>query len=274
MEERMRGALQAIKGVRIPDLPKEILELDQELNGKFPNTQTIATIIESNTKLSGEVIRIANSPAMKLKTSVSSIRDAVDALGFDNLKNLVIAAAVKNLFNTPQVQEIIEHSTDVAFCCAELSDFVEGVTRDEAYLIGLFHNGGSLLLATKDPDNYLKLFAQANTNPVSITQKEMARYSTTHTDIGVLLGQKWKLPVEMLNTIMLHHLPDNNIGRPKLRAMLAIVKIANCIVNEVSYGAYVSGEGKDYLHSAAEELMVSMDDINQIRRVLVSYNAA
>lgn len=274
MEERMRGALKAIQGVRIPDLPKEVLELDQELNGKFPNTQSISQIIESNTKLSGEVLRIANSPAMKLKTPVSSIRDAVDALGFENLKNLVIAAAVKNLFNTTEVQEIIEHSTDVAFCCAELAEYVEDVTRDEAYLIGLFHNGGSLMLATKDPDNYLKMFAQANTNPVSVTQKEVERYGTTHTDIGVLLGQKWKLPVEMLNTIMLHHLPDNNVGRPKVRAMLAMVKIANCIVNEISYGAYVSSEGKEYMESAVEELMISMDDVNVIRRVLVSYNAA
>ncbi|BBN60430.1 HDOD domain-containing protein [Hydrogenovibrio marinus] len=99
MEQRLRQAVQAIKGIKIPDLPKEIMELDEEMSRKFPNNQTITRIIESNTKLSGEVLRIANSPVMKLRNPVKSIREAVDALGYENLKNLVISAALK-IFST------------------------------------------------------------------------------------------------------------------------------------------------------------------------------
>lgn len=271
MEQRLRQAVQAIKGIKIPDLPKEIMELDEEMSRKFPNNQNITKIIESNTKLSGEVLRIANSPAMKLKSPVQSIREAVDALGYDNLQNLVISAALKNLFNNPQVQEIIEHSADVTFCCAELSEHIADVTRDEAYLLGLFHNGGSLLLAMKDPVGYLKIFTYLNTHPISGVEREMRQYLTTHMDVGLLIGQKWKLSVDMLNAILLHHSGELNHPNDRLRAMVAMLKVANVIVNEVSFGSYMTDEAEQYADQAREELMISKDEVNNIRKVLIAF---
>jgi len=270
MQERLRAGLKAIQGVKIPDLPKEIMELDAALSSKFPNNQAITDIIESNTKLSGEVLRIVNSPVMKLKTPVKSIRESVDVLGYVNLRNLVISAAIKNLFNTHEVEGIIEHSKDVAFCCAELSEYIADISRDEAYLLGLFHNGGSLLLATKDSDNYDKMFSRLNTHPISGVQKEIDAYGASHADIGILLGQKWKLPVEMLNAIMLHHIPENNVGKDKIRGMIAMLKVANVVVNEVSYGAYMTEEARDYMAEGQEELMLEPAVVNQLRRVLIS----
>lgn len=271
MEQRLRQAIQAIKGIKIPDLPKEIMELDEELSRKFPNNQTITKIIESNTKLSGEVLRIANSPVMKLRNPVKSIRESVDALGYENLKNLVISAALKNLFDNPQIQEIIEHSADVAFCCAELSEYVAEVTRDEAYLLGLFHNGGSLLLAMKDPGGYLKMFTYLNTHPVTGVEKEMRQYLTTHMDVGLLLAQKWKLSVDFMNAILLHHSKELYHPDDRLRAMVSMLKVANVIVSEVSFGSYMTDEANQYLEEAQEDLMISTDTVNEIRRTLIAF---
>jgi HD-like signal output (HDOD) protein len=270
MEQRLRKAIDVIKGVKIPDLPKEIMELDTELACKFPNNQKVADIIESNTKLSGEVLRLVNSPVMKLKSPVTSIREAVDRLGYDNLKNLVIAAAIKNMFDKPQVQEIVEHSTDTAFCCAELSEHIADVSRDEAYLLGLFHNGGCLMLATKDPENYLRVFSHLNTHPVSGVHKEYELYDTYHMDVGLLLGQKWKLPIDMLNVILNHH-DDAEHSNDKLRAMTSMIKVANIIVNEVSYGSYMTEEANSYLERACEDLMIDKESVNAVRRALVAF---
>lgn len=269
MQQKLRDAMNAIQGVKVPDLPKEILELDQALSAKFPNNQHITEIIESNTKLSGEVLRIVNSPAMKAKAPVTSIRKAVDTLGSNNLKNLVLSACLQNLSNKPPALDIIEHSKDVAFCCAELSDSLYGVTRDEAYLAGLFHNAGCLMLGTKDPENYLKVFIKLNTNAQQGLEREEELYGSNHGYIGVLLGQKWKLPVDMLNVIMRHHSPLAGIQNDKLRSMVAMITVANYIVNEMSYGSYITEEAKADLAEAQAELMVSNDVLNQIRRTVL-----
>ncbi|WP_019895533.1 HDOD domain-containing protein [Hydrogenovibrio halophilus] len=271
MEQQLRAALNAIKGVKIPDLPKEILELDEALSSKFPNNQVITDIIKSNTKLSGEVLRIVNSPVIKVKAEVKTIRDAVDALGHNNLKNLVLASAMKNIFNKREVNEIIEHSKDVAYCCAELSDYVHGVSRDQAYLTGLFHNAGALLLATKDPEHYVKLFSQLNTHPVTAMEKELKAYGANHTFIGILMGQKWKLNVNVLNTIMTHHNPIDSIRNEQVRTLVAMIKVANVVVNEISFGSFMAQEAKDELKEGREELMLDSDQINDVRNALATF---
>ena len=270
MQDKLREALKAIQGVKVPDLPKEIFELEQALNSKFPNNQQITEIIESNTKLSGEVLRIVNSNAMKSKQPINSIRKAVDTLGSNNLKNLVLSACLQNLSKTPPVLDIIEHSKEVAYCCAELSDVIHDVTRDEAYLAGLFHNAGCLLLATKDPENYLKVFSKLNTDAKGGLEKEQEIYGSNHGYVGILLGQKWKLNVDLLNLIMRHHSPLTSIQNDKLRSMVAMLTIANFIVNETSFGSYITDEAKADFEAAKEELMISNDQVNQTRKSLLA----
>lgn len=271
MEQKLRAALQAIQGVKIPDLPKEIMELDAALSSKFPNNQDITNIIESNTKLSGEVMRLVNSPVMKLRSPVKSIREAVDILGYNNLKNLVIASALQNMFSRREVQEIIDHAKDIAFCCSELSEYLQGVTRDEAYLLGLFHNAGALLLASKDPENYPKLFTKVHAKPFSGIELEQQMYGSNHADIGILIGKKWQLPVEMLNVIMLHHRPLEAIGNDKIRGMTAMVQIANAIVSEVTLEAYTTVEARDYLEKAREDMMIANEVIDTVRKALIVF---
>ncbi|MDR9498933.1 MAG: HDOD domain-containing protein [Hydrogenovibrio sp.] len=269
MEQQLKQALIAIKGVKIPDLPKEVLELDEQLSSRFPNNQTITGIIQSNTKLSGEVLRLVNSPVVKTTHPVKTIRDAVDILGYTNLKNLVLASALQNLFNTTQVNEIIEHSKDVAFCCAELSDLVQGVSRDEAYLVGLFHNAGALLLTSKDAE-YLKMFAQFNTHPVTTLSKELAQYGSNHTFVGILIGQKWRLSIDVLNAIMTHHMPCSDIKNDDVRAMVAMIKVANMVVNEVAYDRFMSQEAEGYLKDGQEELMITDEQVQAVRKALMT----
>lgn len=272
MEQKLRAALQAIQGVRIPDLPKEIMELDAALSSKFPNNQDITNIIESNTKLSGEVLRLVNSPVMKLKNPVKSIREAVDILGYINLKNLVVASALQNMFSTREVQEIIEHSKDIAFCCSELSDHLEGVTRDEAYLLGLFHNAGCLLLASKDPENYPKLFNKVHAKPLTGVNVEVENYGSSHADIGILIGKKWQLPGEMLNVIMLHHRPPSVIHNDRIRGMTSMIQVANAIVSEVSLGSYITDEARQYLADAQDDMMIGDDVIDTVRKALIVFS--
>lgn len=272
MEKIFKAALQAIDGVRIPDMPKEVMELDAVLSSRFPNNQAIVNIIESNTKLSGEVLKTVNSPIMKLKKTVTSIREAVEILGSLNLKNLILASALKNLFNQNEVIEILDHAKDIAFCCAELSEHIHDVSRDEAYLIGLFHNAGSLLLASKDPSHYPKLFHKVHAQPHSGLELEVDAYGASHNNIGVIIGKKWQLPFEMLSVIMFHHQPPSSIKNDKIRAMNSMIQLANVIVSEVSIGSYITEESRRYMDEAQEDLMINDDTVNSVRKALIMFS--
>lgn len=274
IQEKLKQAMQAIQGHKIPEIPQEVLALDKEIKSKFGSLATVAQIIEMNTTLSGEVMRIVNSPVIKLKEPVKSIRDAVNVMGLDNIYNLVVASALKNLFGSGGLfKDIMDHSVDVAFCMADISEWVEGVTRDEAYMLGLFHNAGALMLASINQEKYEPLFRSSMSLPVSVMTKEQQTYGSNHAVIGVLMGQKWRLPVPMLNAIMLHHTAQcNRIKDDKVRSMVAVIKIANAIVAEISLGAYRGGEMSQFEKDGINELMIPDTVISEIRSALMSYS--
>lgn len=274
MQERLRAAIKAIKGHKIPELPQEVLALEKEIKSKFGSLATVAQIIEMNTTLSGELLRIVNSPVIKLKEPVNSIRDAVNVLGLDNIYNLVVAAALKNLFGSSGLfKDIMDHSVDVAFCMADLSEWVDGLTRDEAYMLGLFHNAGALMLAAKDEAGFDPLFRASMSLPVSVIEKEDMVFGSNHAFIGVLIAQKWHLPVNMLNAIMLHHTAQcSRIKDDTVRGMVALIKVANATVAEISLGAYRGGEMTDYEKDGLEELLIPDEVVKEIRSALMSYN--
>lgn len=117
MQQKFQNAMNAIRGQSIPELPDEILLLEKEITSKFASIAVVAEIIEKNATLSGAVLKIVNSPVVKLAEPLSSIREAVNILGLDNIYNLVVAAAVQNLFGGQGLlKDIMDYSVDVAFC--------------------------------------------------------------------------------------------------------------------------------------------------------------
>ena len=274
MQESLRNALAAIDGIQIPDLPEEIIQLESEIKSPFANTVKITEIISQNTTLSGQVMRVINSPVMRLKDPIKSIRDAVNVMGLDNIYNLVVCSALMNLFGSKDLhKDIMKHSVGVAFCMADISDRVEGISRDEAYMLGLFHNVGALMLASKSAEEYEPLYHNSLSMPLSINEKEEASFSSNHAMIGVLVCKKWHLDSDMLSAIMLHHNQScAAISSERVRTLVAMIKAANGFVSEIYLGAFKSTEMKDYEHDGMEALNLPEEAWTEIRSALMSYS--
>lgn len=272
-EQKLRRAFDAIKGVNIPDMPEEVLALDREINARYPNTQNMVRIIGKNALLAAEVLRIANSPAMRPAEPIKTITQAVAVLGTVNLKNMVLASALNQIFgNSAGIKDILEHSADVAFCMAELANRVHGVTPDEAYLCGLFLNCGAFLLLSKDKA-YLDVFFQAVSLPQHAIQKEEELFNTNHTVVGLLLAKKWQLPGDLSQAIYDHHTSNcDHIQNEKVRLFVALSKIANGIIAEVSVGAYIGSEVMNEQKLGMEMLMLDEDDLKDTRMALQTYS--
>lgn len=273
-DEKLKRAYTAVQGIKIPDMPKELIELDHEMNSRYPNTQKMIHIIGSNTILAGEVLKIANSPIMRARQQISSIAQAVAKLGTQNLKNMVVAAALRQIWGcTKGLRELIDNSADVAYCAAELANFVHGVSPDEAYVCALFHNGGAILLANKDPELYNEIFFQSHTLPLTSIEKEEEVFNTNHAVVGLLMAKKWHLTDTMIHAIYYHHVDKcSRVKDEKVRLMVALLKVANGIVAETSIGAYIGAEMTEYTRDGIHTLMLKSEHIKDVRMSLQSYS--
>lgn len=274
-EQKLRRAFQAIQGVTIPDLPEEVIALNNEVSSRYPNTQNMVAIISKNALLAADVLRIANSPAMRPKQVIKTIPQAVAILGTVNLKNMVLASALKQAFGgNGTIREIMDNSADVAFCMAELANSVHGVSPDEAYLCGLFHNCGAFLLSCKDAKTYSEVFFQALSLPVTSIEKEEALFNTNHAVVSLLMAKKWSLSSEITEAIYDHHMVRCDlIANEKVRLLVALIKTANGIVSETSMGSYIGAEMTEQFNDGIDTLMLDDKDIKAVRMALQSYSA-
>lgn len=274
-EQKLREAFQAIQGVAIPDLPEEVIALNKEVSSRYPNTQTMVAIISKNAILAADVLKIANSPAMRPNQVIKTIPQAVAILGTVNLKNMVLASALKQAFGmNGAIREIMDNSADVAFCMAELANSVQGVSTDEAYLCGLFHNCGAFLLSCKEPQSYSDLFFKSYSLPRTIIEKEEALFKTNHAIVGLLMAKKWQLSPEITQAIYDHHNAScQSISNEKVRLLVALIKTANGIVSETSMGSYIGAEMKEQFQDGKDTLMLDEKDIKSVRMALQTYSA-
>lgn len=274
-EQKLRRAFQAIQGVKIPDLPEEVIALNNEVSSRYPNTQNMVAIISKNALLAADVLRIANSPAMRPKQVIKTIPQAVAILGTVNLKNMVLASALKQAFGgNGTIREIMDNSADVAFCMAELANGVHGVSPDEAYLCGLFHNCGAFLLSCKDAKTYSEVFFQSLSLPVTSIEKEEALFNTNHAVVGLLMAKKWSLSSEITEAIYDHHMVRCDlIANEKVRLLVALIKTANGIVSETSMGSYIGVEMTEQFNDGIDTLMLDDKDIKGVRMALQTYSS-
>jgi HD-like signal output (HDOD) protein len=274
-EQKLRRAFQAIQGVSIPDLPEEVIALNNEVSSRYPNTNTMVAIISKNAILAADVLRIANSPAMRPNQPIKTIPQAVAILGTVNLKNMVLASALKQAFGVNgSIREIMDNSADVAFCMAELANSVHGVSPDEAYLCGLFHNCGAFLLSCKDDKSYSDVFFQSLSLPITSIKKEESLFNTNHAVVGLLMAKKWNLSPEITQAIYDHHKAHcSSITNEKVKLLVALIKVSSGIVSETSMGSYVGAEMTEQLNDGIETLMLDDKDIKGVRMALQTYSA-
>jgi HD-like signal output (HDOD) protein len=266
----LKSAFDAIKGISMPTMPEMALKVQKELSTIRPDMKKVADFISKDAGLSGSVLKIINSAAFDLKKKITSIEHASVLLGTDKIKNTVIASAFKNVSsfgekNKTFTNQLSLESSVLAFCCARLSMYVSEVTQDEAYMAGLFHNGGLLILSAKYSE--MKTLLESNIDaPTSLIKKEYDLYFTSHTVVGYLLGQHWQLPDVVTQSIYCHHASSpEKITDETLRGLVSILITANNILQNINgQPESTSEESKIYYGGALTELMIDDEILEQI----------
>lgn len=271
MQMELRNARKILQTIDVIGLPTEILKLQNLLSStEFPDLIDVESLISQNEVLAGDVIQLANSVLFAGVQPVRTIRDAVQRIGIDKLKNLVLSMTLQNSMLNLGLQDITNHSVEVASVSAELAKHVELISNDEAYLLGLFHNIGALMMAVKYPE-YEACFFNSLTAPLSTYHKEERTYQTTHAHLGVLIAEQWGIEMEMKKVMLLHHTDHlEGIKDERVRSLVALIQLANAVVSEMVFGIYVSQELRDISEKACEILMVPKEVLNDIRIGLLS----
>lgn len=173
--------------------------------------EDLARIVECDASLTAQVVGWASSPFYGKRGGVRTVREAIiRVLGFELVLNLAIGLAMKKSLGQPQdaphgLTPYARQSIYTATATAMLSTLMPRSQRPAygaAYLCGLLHNYGYLLLAYLFPPHFSLICRHQELNP------QTPRYWIEHQLLGVTreqvscwLFRQWSLPQEVIAAI-------------------------------------------------------------------------
>ena len=218
---------------KLPTLPQSLIELIDACNNRDVDLQTVSGIVSRDVSISARILQLANSAFLGSRTSYTDTEQAVIYLGIDTVRNLAISVSVHEAFQAfsapagMSLARFWHHSLLTAVLAKSLAEMVDYPHPAEAYLAGLLHDLGKLLLGQAFGQEYHDLIGDGMIDPTSLEVLEKARLGISHSEAGGLLVGRWNLHVPIATAIERHH--RDEITEPQANSLAAILFLANSL---------------------------------------------
>ncbi|MFO1475132.1 MAG: response regulator [Verrucomicrobiota bacterium] len=220
----------------LPSLPSLYIEIMKELSSNEPSLDNIAEIIARDPGMTARMLQIVNSAVLGLARKISSPFEAVQYLGTATIRSLVLSAQIFSRFNKAPVKgfsfdRLWAHALGTAGLSRRIMQLEDADRRDaeEAYVAGMLHDVGKLMLATCIPRRFQDALTLAAARELPLCEAEMAIYGATHAGVAAYLFGLWGLPVPIVEAVALHHAPGRSSSRQF--GPLTAVHVANILVH-------------------------------------------
>lgn len=218
----------------LPSMPQAVHRIFQVVTDPNSEALDFVAAIESDEGLSSRIIKIANSVYFDRGSGSNSVVEAVATIGTKELRNILSAVSLKQLFpsNHPLRTQLWEHNIAVAIFSREIAARVLAGQEGEAFLAGLLHDIGKLLILSVDYERYAKVAKEAG-HIGGFCQAETTVYPFDHTEVGHYIAEKWGFSKELTEPIRMHHIEAKDL--PK-KSIALIVKTADLLAHKLKIG--------------------------------------
>jgi len=201
----------------------------------------MGALIEQDTVLTGNVLRMVNSAAYGRRTEVMAISNAVAILGINKLRNLVLTLSVANMWRSVKtanhwsLERFNRHELATAILCDTLAQRMKVEFPEGAFLAGLLHDLGKLLIVMASPADHLDIEAYAAKTGCAMLEAERFVLETDHAALSAEALRIWKLPVSLQDAVRNHH-------APVVSSLSLAVSVADECVNRLGLGIVTLAE--------------------------------
>ncbi len=196
------------------------------LAGEDVSFVKLADLIEKDTVIAGNLLHLVNSALYARRSTVNSVRHAVSVLGIAKLRNAILGMSVAGMWNKSRMpaawsmKRFNMHSAAVALLSDLLAQHARVNYPEGAFVAGLFHDLGRLLIAAALPQENTRIWqrleaassttissANQAANSSTLVECEEAILGFTHADLSAAAVAFWKLPWPVQAAVAGHHGP-------------------------------------------------------------------
>ncbi|MBD3233282.1 MAG: HDOD domain-containing protein [candidate division Zixibacteria bacterium] len=189
-----------------PGIVSEVMRLTSNINS---SVEELERLIRNDQVLTAKVLKFSNSSFYGRFRQVTELKEAIVILGFYTIRSLVLASSVRFLYRGKRggkIESVLwKHSLSTAMCCRLLAQKLGHPKKSEAFICGILHDIGKLILFHKLPNQYKEVLKEAlnSKEEIYLIENELLGYN--HVDVGAALLDKWNFPKDFIEAISNHH---------------------------------------------------------------------
>jgi HD-like signal output (HDOD) protein/nitrogen-specific signal transduction histidine kinase len=214
MTNKSNIIFEELKVNELPSLPHVLVEMLDACQSSSANFQHISDIISRDAAVTARVISLANSSFYSRGSKINSLERALLVLGTETVKTIVITSSVQQFFSgfnnthTQYLKLFWKRSLTCALLAKSLATLTSYPQTQQAYLTGLLHNIGELVLETNHPEDFREV-SKIAPNEIDRQELENKRFLTNHSEVGAWLVDEWNLGEFASDAVRFHHAPVN-----------------------------------------------------------------
>ncbi|CUU39113.1 MULTISPECIES: HDOD domain-containing protein [Helicobacter] len=195
----------------LPPLPETIMKLQQYIDssGSSVQVQGVVDIISKDPLLTGDLLRLANSPYYGFSREISTLNQVVSLLGINNVKNIAIANSLRDGFKIDVSPYGLDTKEFLGNCSREVDFISEWFAENDKKLsqilapcamllrLGMMLYADTLIKNGKDKD-FLAALKETNFSDISAVETEF--YGLDHLTFLGYLFNHWCFDEVLIQT--------------------------------------------------------------------------
>lgn len=212
-------------------MPQILLKLIELCEADEAGMSELAKLIANDAGMTAKVLGVANSAAYHRGGNKVGLLQALNVLGSELIKTLVISESVFQTFNGfphssgLDLRGFWKHSLTVAVLAREIAKSIDYSQPEEAYLTGLLHDVGRLALLAAAPNQYVHNFLMPDNAELCAVEQRALQIS--HSEAGAWLIERWNLDSFMADSVLYHH--EDTARLQSAHPLIRIVHLAHLL---------------------------------------------
>ncbi|MDX9701851.1 MAG: HDOD domain-containing protein [Candidatus Auribacterota bacterium] len=227
----------------MPPLPSLVTQIMQMISDEKSCAGSFESLFRKDPILTARLLRLVNSSFFGFRNKVSSIPQAIVMVGYESLKNLVLAASISRFVKGSypgygyKDSGLWQHSFLTATWAERLAVAL-GWSKNESqcvFVSGLLHDIGKLIMSSYLTEHIREMLISLIEAEGDLVYAEKHVVGIDHAEIGACIAEKWNFSPRLIDVIKHHHI---TIKDRRSDGETALLKIVDHVINRSGIGMY------------------------------------
>lgn len=259
-------------------MPQVLVQLIDICHAQEIDLQQVIQVVTKDAPLSAKVLQLVNSAFIGSRKNFTDVAQAIVFLGADVIKNLAISVSVQQVFRRVETNGLLSldrfwhHSFQTALLAQNIAQTTSFPSTSEAYLAGLLHDIGKLILWMAFPGQYAPLLLKGvRCHDARLAFLEQERFEIDHCEAGGWLCDQWQLPSILSDAVRYHHHPVEEVAQAL--PLTKIIALADLLSHGDPHDRDIIDTAGRLLHITSSQLeIITLDVEEQVTLIADEFN--